>query len=160
MNLLFGRGIYEGVNADALKRIADEKGERYAVILDIEGLEASGVHALEGATIYDVWTDEVSKIIVDAGELVSMQLNSDGVLVRQASPLTDLNWTDGYSNTGNILLFAYDTDLLIHLLESTTVICAGQSFPIAGIDYDGQWIRVSIGADASVCKYPNYIQIE
>ncbi len=160
MNLLFGRGIYEGVNADALKRIADEKGERYAVILDIEGLEASGVHALESATIYDVWTDEVSKIIVDAGELVSMQLNSDGVLVRQASPLTDLNWTDGYSNTGNILLFAYDTDLLIHLLESTTVICAGQSFPIAGIDYDGQWIRVSIGADASVCKYPNYIQIE
>ena len=80
--------------------------------------------------------------------------------MRQASPLTDQNWTDGYSNTGNILLFAYDTDLLIHLLGSTDIICAEQSFPIAGIDYDGQWIRVSIGADASVCKYPNYIQIE
>lgn len=159
MNLLFERGIYEGANADVLKGIANEKGERYAVILDVENLEGSGVHDLGGATVYDLWTGEISKIIADEDKLVSVQLDSDGTLVRQLSPLTDLNWTDGYSNTENTLLFEYDTDLLIHLLESTNIICTGQSFPIEGVDYDRQWIRVSVGADASACKYPNYIQI-
>ena len=77
----------------------------------------------------------------------------------QLSPLTDGNWTSGYSNFANILLFEYDENLLANLFGSTFILCEGESFPIENIDYDDLWIRVSVGADATICKYPRYIQL-
>ncbi len=160
MNLLFGKGIYEFTNSDTLKDIAIQRGKQYAIILNVEGSAVGEVYDLSGATIYDVQSGKVSKITVHAGEMVAKAISIGRTSVYQLSSLTDENWTEGYSNVANILLFEYNTNLLIDLLKGKSIVCEDSLFPIKDVDYDNQWIRVLVGSDASVCKYPNYIQIE
>lgn len=158
MNLLFDRGIYEYTDIEFLRSQATEKRKRYAVILDVENLGNWNVYDLGGATVYDMQTGEYLKIIAKEDEIATIALLEDGRLY-QLSSLTDGNWTAGYSNTANILLFEYDDELLTNLLYSTNIVCDGVSFLIEDIDYDNLWIRVAVGADARICKYPNYIQL-
>lgn len=160
MNLLFGRGIYEFISSDALKDIAVKKGKSYAILLDVVDPAVGEVYDLNGATVYDVHTGKTSKIMAYAGEIVVKTISIDGASVYQVSSLTDQNWTAGYSNTANILLFEYDTNLLIALLKGHNIVCEDNLYSIEDIDYDSQWIRVWVGTDASACKYPNYVQIE
>lgn len=158
MNLLFDRGIYEFTNIEFLRSQAAEEGKRYAVILDVENLGAWNVYDLSGATVYDMQTGEYLKIIAGEDEIAAIALLEDGRLY-QLSSLTDGNWTAGYSNTANILLFQYNEELLTDLLRSTNIVCDGAFFLIKDVDCDNLWIRVTVGADATICKFPNYIQL-
>ena len=158
MNLLFDRGIYEFTDIEFLRNQAAEKRKRYAVILNVENPGSWSVYDLSGATVYDMQTGKYLKIVTKEDEIKTIALLEDGRLY-QLSSLTDGNWTAGYSNTANILLFEYNEKLLTDLLHSTNIVCDGVSFFIEDIDYDTLWIRVAVGTDATICKYPNYIQL-
>lgn len=158
MNLLLGRGIYEGTNADALRSEAAKKGRRYAIILEVESPGSWNVYDLSGASACDIQTGDHLKIITREDTIETITLLGDGKLY-QLSPLTDQNWTSGYSNFANVLLFEYDENLLANLFGSAFILCEGGAFPIEDIDYDDLWIRVAVGADATICKYPRYIQL-
>lgn len=68
VNLLFGRGIYEGgVDSDILCQMALEKELQYAVVLNIEDFESWNMYEFGGATIYDVYGNIIKDIEVDGG---------------------------------------------------------------------------------------------
>lgn len=74
--------------------------------------------------------------------------------------LTDENWTNGYSNTANTLLFSRNEALLAEMLFHEKIVCGNESYFIKNVDYDNLWIRVTVDRDASACMYPAKIHIQ
>lgn len=157
LNLLFNRGIYEWGDIDSVRDIALQKGKRYAI--ELKTLDAPGnMYQLTGAIVYDVAVDKFIYIkLRNDGTIV--ELNND-VEEYNLADLTDENWTSGYSNVGNVLLFYYEEELLNNLRNGTFVSTGERQFTIQDIKYDSQWIEVTVEGDASSCKYPAYISIQ
>jgi len=157
LNLLFNRGIYEWGDIDSVRDIALQKGKRYAI--ELKTLDAPGnMYQLTGAIVYDVAVDKFIYIkLRNDGTIV--ELNND-VEEYNLADLTDENWTSGYSNVGNVLLFYYEEELLNNLRNGTFVSTGERQFTIQDIKYDSQWIKVTVEGDASSCKYPAYISIQ
>lgn len=101
-------------------------------------------------------------------KFIYIKLRNDGTIVElnndveeyNLADLTDENWTSGYSNVGNVLLFYYEEELLNNLRNGTFVSTGERQFTIQDIKYDSQWIEVTVEGDASSCKYPAYISIQ
>lgn len=157
LNLLFNRGIYEWGDIDSVRDIALQKGKRYAIELKTLGAPGN-MYQLTGAIVYDAVADK----------FIYIKLRSDGTIVElnndveeyNLADLTDENWTSGYSNVGNVLLFYYEEELLNNLRNGTFVSTGERQFTIQDIKYDSQWIKVTVEGDASSCKYPAYISIQ
>ena len=157
MNLLFGRGIFEHVNEDNIQRIASAKGETYAVLLDVGNNGAWNMYDLVGATIYNVSDGSAESVVVKNGNVCKTEYPDQEY---QLANWTDENWTNGYSNTGSVLLFYRHERLLNELLSKENLIADENIYHIENVDYDDTWIRVLVDKDASDCMYPTEIRIE
>ena len=116
------------------------------------------MYQLTGAIVYDTVVDKFIYIKL-RGDGTIVELNND-VEEYNLADLTDENWTSGYSNVGNVLLFYYEEELLNNLRNGTFVSTGERQFTIQDIKYDSQWIKVTVEGDASSCKYPAYISIQ
>lgn len=160
INLLFRRGVFEGINADTLREIVKSQGKQYAVVIDFEDganlyNENWNLCRISGISVYDVLSKE--KYYVDM-ESVQGNKTMDGGY--QLVDLTDINWTNGYSNTDKILLFYRDDDLLIDLLSHENIVSGNEIYHIENVDFDEVWIRVLVDRDAEGCMYPSRIWVE
>ncbi|MCD7746058.1 MAG: DUF6311 domain-containing protein [Lachnospiraceae bacterium] len=88
----------------------------------------------------------------------ALTLNSD--VTWTLAELTDDNWTNGYSNYQNIVLFDRNDNLLTQLYKSTCLVCGDNEYEIIEIDFDEIWIRVTLNSDASDCMYPETILVK
>lgn len=155
------------VDKDPESELAEFQFRQELVVSDASDLRASNSLRRESAeyipmTIVNGYGELILQAYPQGGTTLNLREVRCNDIFRigyQLSPLTDGNWTSGYSNFANILLFEYDENLLANLFGSTFILCEGESFPIENIDYDDLWIRVSVGADATICKYPRYIQL-
>lgn len=69
INMLFGRGIYEGCDLEAAKGEAAKRQARYAVNLEIETSQGWNMYDLKGASVYDMETGALHHIVVANGEI-------------------------------------------------------------------------------------------
>lgn len=159
MNLLFGKGIYEFATIDDIKSIAQKNDKQYIVSINTSnanGVGVTGVFKLAGINVYDVISGENTEIYLNGNEIVCTEKS----LGYKLADLTDRNWTRGYSNTSDILLFKRDDSLLIELLSNERIICENEIYHMESIDYDNKWIRVLVDREAKNCMYPADIFIE
>lgn len=160
VTLLFGRGIFEGTGVEETRRIAAERGKRYAIMINFEdGRELYNSNwnlcRITSANVYDIQTDEESRIDMKL-------ITGDECLVDsyQLADLTDVNWTAGYSRQGNTLLFNRDDALLIELLTRQCLVADDEIYYINDVDFDDNWIRVLVDRNAERCMYPAMIRVE
>ena len=159
MNLLFGKGIYEFATIDDIKSIAQKNDKQNIVSINTSnanGVGVTGVFKLAGINVYDVISGENTEIYLNGNEIVCTEKS----LGYKQADLTDRNWTRGYSNTSDILLFKRDDSLLIELLSNEQIICENEIYHMESIDYDNKWIRVLVDREAKNCMYPADIFIE
>lgn len=149
MNLLFGRGIWEESNVDYAKQIAVDKGNRSIVFITQDG------YKLRNINVY--YTDNSS---VEQYKIVDHNIKISNPNAYYLANFTDSNWTNGYSNMNNVLLFDRNDELLIKLLTHNQIVGKNQQFEILNIEFDSKWIRVTVDRNASVCMYPEEISIE
>ena len=69
VNLLFGRGVYEFRDVGNVMNMAQERNNRYAIMLQIESFESGGVYDFSGATIYDTFEGTVRTVSVENDEI-------------------------------------------------------------------------------------------
>lgn len=160
IKLLFGRGIYEGVSPDILKGMAISEGRRYAVDIEFEDgrelyNENWNLSKITKADVYDVRSDE--KTCINIQSITGSENELSGY---QLADWSDANWTKGYSNHDNILLFNREDGLLIELLSKEKIISGDAEYHIEDVDFDEEWIRVLVHKDAEGCMYPAMMQIE
>lgn len=148
MNLLFGRGIYEGVDIEGAAAIAEEKGKEQIVYIIKDG------YTIKNIRVYDGSLETYNQIHVVDHEVLE---DREGYYL---ADWTDSNWTNGYFNSGNILLFYRQDDLLIDLLTHEKIIGPEGLYSIINIDYDDDWIRVEVDREAWDCMYPAVISFE
>ena len=144
MNLLFQRGIYELTSVDIAKKIAIDKGKENVIYITTDGYKILTI------TAYNVNSTDNIQYTIENGE-VSQTTNEVKI---QAADWTDINWTNGYSNFDNILLFYREDSLLIDLLSHKNILANNKIYTIKRIDYDDFWIRVECIEDVSDCMYP------
>jgi len=92
------------------------------------------------------------------------QVNCNSIYVTtniiQVANLTDENWNGGIHVLGKTLLFNYANQLASKLKNAEQLIVNNENFVIESVEFDEQWIRVTVDKDAFVCMYPNNIQIK
>jgi len=160
VNLLFDRGVYEWTSMDKAKSIAEEKQKRYIVMLNVKDNSWSwNLYNFSGATIYDLVSNKTTEISIN-NNLIDAITFDTGKTVYRLADWTDENWTNGYSNTSNILLFNRQDTLLINLLAKKYIAYNNERYIISKVDFDNKWIRVTVDRDASNCMYPSLISIE
>ncbi|MDR0999867.1 MAG: hypothetical protein LBL96_03560 [Clostridiales bacterium] len=137
-NLLFRRGIYEGVTVDRATQLAVEKGKRYSVAFEV----SIGEWNMYGYSDYTV-------IDLEA---------------QATANLTDGNWTHGVASFGNILLFPNIDKFAELLLQNAPQTVAKNEYTadIMAIEDKGAWIWVTIanGADKDKFQYPVELTFE
>ena len=77
----------------------------------------------------------------------------------QTMSLTDNNWDNGVHRNGNILLLAYDAAVLSRLKKAESIGTFETQFPIEKVEYDGEFIRVHVDGEASICQYPSMLSL-
>ncbi|MCI9123310.1 MAG: hypothetical protein HFH35_04400 [Eubacterium sp.] len=77
----------------------------------------------------------------------------------QVRDLSDRNWEDGVSVTGNMLLLRFSEGLFQRLAGAQYIETGGQTFTIKEIECDAQWIRVTVDRDAELCAFPAILRI-
>ncbi len=156
--LLFDRGIYEEIAMDELEKMAVSDEKRYAVALILDNGWAWNLSPINEAYIYDVQTEAITRVSVLDGTIQTTEqqyyLSND----YQCADVTDANWTNGCSNTGNILLFNRQDELLLDCLVNEQIVTAGEVYHIEDMNYDDQWIRVFVDKDTTECRYPADMQ--
>ena len=74
VNMLFDRGMYENISEGVLLELAEERGARYAVLVDVASEPAPEntwhMYAFAGVTVYDMEDGTQSYIHVVDGEIV------------------------------------------------------------------------------------------
>ena len=149
MNLLFGRGIYEGQSLDSAIEIARQKGKENVVYIKKDG------YKLQPVVVMNIMSDVLYEISND-GNIVEILLG-DYV---QAAEMTDDNWTNGVSNNSNVILFSRNDNLLIQLLTHDFLVCNNIRMNINDVEFDDLWIRVETNISPDTCQYPSQIYIE
>lgn len=145
INLLFGRGIYEGMGIDSAIEIANEKNKSYAIELQIDDNKWN-MYQLTGAIVHDMRKNETFEVHAPKKFILAN--------------LTDNNWANGYSRVSNTLLFKNDELLIASLSYCSTLKCNNQAYSIVNVSYDSDWIRITVNKDASQCAFPAEITLE
>lgn len=107
----------------------------------------------------------LSSTAVSLGEHVSRDSDNNHIYHYrsgkvQAADFTDENWTKGYSNSSNVLLFNRDDLLLNDLVTHKSIAVRDNTYSIVSVDYDDLWIRVELDRNASDCQYPAVLEIK
>lgn len=76
------------------------------------------------------------------------------VAIATVSNLTDDNWLHGVSHTGEVLVFNREEILLQRLLHAPALAVGEETYDITNVDYDDQYIQVSVDRNAGICMYP------
>ena len=161
INTLFDRGIYEGTGQYELDAMAVSKGKRYSVMIDLESADALEnwcLFKIDKAVICDTETDRITEISVLDGDIKSVEKQYCYTKEYRLADITDENWTYGCSNSEDLLLFYREDDLLVECLTNESVVCGGEMYQIESVDFDDDWIRVSIDHNADICRYPSKLR--
>ena len=158
INLLFNRGIYENKDIDELFDIAKKRKKQYAIMINAKEYEERQVYELSGAIIYDVKSNNRIDLLLK-DDKISIKVSNDEKAYSLAD-YTDQNWTNGYSNFDNTVLSKNTNQLLEDILMSKIVKCDNEQFDIIKVQYDKQWIRVTLDREAKNCMYPAKIVFE
>lgn len=150
LNMLFERGIYEWVSLSQAIGIAEEKSKPYAITIKVQE-NSWDMSEVERVIVYNLSNDDMLTISFDGKrmEIVENAVKDTYMLAN----LTDENWTNGYSNYQNILLFERIDELLLSLQVRQQFICNGKEYHIENVDYDDKWIRVTVDGEISECMY-------
>lgn len=150
LNMLFERGIYEWVSLSQAIGIAEEKSKPYAITIKVQE-NSWDMSEVERVIVYNLSNDDMLTISFDGKrmEIVENAVKDTYMLAN----LTDENWTNGYSNYQNILLFERIDELLLSLQVRQQFICNGKEYHIESVDYDDKWIRVTVDGEISECMY-------
>ena len=139
-NLLFGRGVYEGMTYNSSSQLAQEQGKRYAVFFEPRW-EAWNMYEYSNFTIIDLEKKSVAN-------------------------LTDSNWTNGVANShGNILLFANSPQYSELLLQSTpteiSTANGASTAAVVSVEEKGNyiWVYIEKSADRTQFAYPAELEI-
>lgn len=161
INLLFDRGIYEGMGQYEANAMALSKGKRYSVMIDFgsaDALENWCLFKIDKVDIYDTDTDRITEISVADGNISTVEKQYYYTKGYQLANVTDENWSYGCSNFGNTILFYREDNLLVECLTNECIVCDGEVYQVESVDFDDNWIRVTVDHNADICKYPSAIQ--
>lgn len=161
INTLFDRGIYEGTGQYELDAMAVSKGKRYSVMIDLESADALEnwcLFKIDKVVICDTEIDRITEISVLDGDIKSVEKQYCYTKEYRLADITDENWTYGCSNSENLLLFYREDDLLVECLTNERIVCGGEMYQIESVDFDDDWIRVSVDHNADICRYPSKLR--
>jgi hypothetical protein len=78
-----------------------------------------------------------------------------------ASSFTDESWTKGVRNVdNNVILFTWNQQLFDELEQASCIMTDSERLSIVYIDFDENWIRVTVSGDATNMRYPKVLSFE
>ena len=81
MNLLFGKGIYERMDIESVKNIAEAKGKEFVVEIKIDDTNSWNMYQLRGAEIYNISTNAKEYVsVLENGDLIVQEHETDGYM--------------------------------------------------------------------------------
>ena len=81
MNLLFGKGIYERMDIESVKNIAEAKGKQFVVEIKIDDTNSWNMYQLRGAEIYNISTNAKEYVsVLENGDLIVQEHETDGYM--------------------------------------------------------------------------------
>ena len=81
MNLLFGKGIYERMDIESVKKIAEAKGKEFVVEIKIDDTNSWNMYQLRGAEIYNISTNAKEYVsVLENGDLIVQEHETDGYM--------------------------------------------------------------------------------
>lgn len=81
MNLLFGKGIYERMDIESVKNIAEAKGKEFVVEIKIDDNNSWNMYQLRGAEIYNISTNAKEYVsVLENGDLIVQEHETDGYM--------------------------------------------------------------------------------
>ncbi|MDI9210750.1 hypothetical protein MT361_19595 [Clostridium butyricum] len=154
-NLLFNRGIYEGITVRQGIDIASEKEIRYVIELANEPQEWT-MDKYNGCMVYDLKknTDQIIKI---SNEKIITSINKTFF----AYELTDDNWEKGVSINSGIILVSNNKFNLNKFEDAKELKVNGTIKKIKEIDQNNEWIYIMLEDNKEVekFKFPNRIEV-
>ena len=163
INMSMGRGVYEGIrDLGQLTSAAENSNCRYMVLLkteDADGKDRGNMYKLS-AEIYD---REKSNLVLIENKNTDIQIVEAGSIITRmayAADYVDEKWTQGISRERNIVLFNYNSDLLLSLKKASKFVVNDNEINILEVEYDDFLIRVKTDIYPDICSFPNEICIE
>ena len=81
LNLLFGKGIYERMDIESVKNIAEAKGKEFVVEIKIDDTNSWNMYQLRGAEIYNISTNAKEYVsVLENGDLIVQEHETDGYM--------------------------------------------------------------------------------
>jgi hypothetical protein len=81
LNLLFGKGIYERMDIESVKNIAEAKGKEFVVEIKIDDNNSWNMYQLRGAEIYNISTNAKEYVsVLENGDLIVQEHETDGYM--------------------------------------------------------------------------------
>lgn len=81
LNLLFGKGIYERMDIESVKNIAEAKGKEFVVEIKIDDNNSWNMYQLRGAEIYNISTNAKEYVsVLENGDLIVQEHETDGCM--------------------------------------------------------------------------------
>ena len=81
LNLLFGKGIYERMDIESVKNIAEAKGKEFDVEIKIDDNNSWNMYQLRGAEIYNISTNAKEYVsVLENGDLIVQEHETDGYM--------------------------------------------------------------------------------